>query len=195
MNNTITKTTESPKPIIFNKIIEDLPGGVLLARTDLPTTAEEVGEGTLIAEDATTKGLYHVAKTAVVQEALAGAATALKVKKNHLFVVGDFISNGIASTEITAIVTTNADYDLLTLTAQLSASTTPIDTVLIQGGSEVATGAVAKYTPDSVLGNTLDVTLANPTGSAIVRGSVREDVLPYAVHSTQKTALNLIRFA
>lgn len=195
MNTQITKVSGVVYPPVFDNIIEDVTGGVVIDTADIPTGVEFLEAGVLLAEDSSTAGKYHICKTAKVYEAVTLNTKVIKVFKNHLFKVGDLLSNGVVSTAITAIVTTNADYDSITVTATLDASSAvPINTILFQGATVVSTGAVAKYTPDCILGNQVDVTKGNPSGSAIVRGTVRENLLPYFVLTSQKTALSLIRF-
>lgn len=194
MNTQITKVSGVVYPPVFDNIIEDVTGGVLIDTTDIPTGVEFLKAGVLLAEDSSTAGKYHICKTAKVHEAVLAEGTSVKIEKNHLFKKDDFISNGTVSTKITAI-TVGTDYDTLTLTATLDATAAvPVNTILFQGAAEVSTGAVAKYTPDCILGNQVDVIKGNPSGSAIVRGTVRENLLPYFVLTSQKTALSLIRF-
>jgi uncharacterized protein YdbL (DUF1318 family) len=316
MNTQITKEAGVAYPPIFKCVIEDIPGGILFDVDDLPSATEFLEEGVLLAEDGSTSGLFHVCKTAKVYEALAAAGTALKVYKDHLFDVGDFITNGQVSTAITVINTTGSLlYDTLTLTATLDAvEAVPINSILYQaasattnaatastatvedtaedylaianprgntndiivtinqngsdalavtytpstktllirladttaasnnaaavqaairaldqdggvdftdwtatgtgwdggqtaatltdpshrmsGGVEKPAGIAAKYSPSCILANQLDVTVDNPSGSAVVRGTVNESILPYYVHDDQKAALtDRIRFA
>ena len=316
MNMQIVKTSGVVYPPIFKAVLEDIPGGVLFDVDDLPAATEFLEAGVLLAEDGSTSGLFHACKTAKVYEAEAAGGTELKVTKDHLFIVGDFITNGDVSTAITAIdTTTSALYDTLTLTATLDAIiAVPINLVVYQGSSEtsnaptsstcqvtaaatqildiadpmggsngvtvtladagndtlaiaynittrtltisladttasknnvsailalviaqkvlggvdftnwtftsdgwdgnadgdvafvtasdrmvdgveLAARLTALYSPSCILANQIDVSIANPSGSAVVRGTVNESILPYSVHADQKTALtDLIRF-
>ena len=318
MNMQIVKTSGVVYPPIFKAVLEDIPGGVLFDVDDLPTATEFLEAGVLLAEDGSTSGLFHACKTAKVYEALAATGTTLKVTKDHLFIVGDFITNGNVSTAITEIDTTTSTlYDAFSLTAALDAvEAVAINSVLYQGASETSNAATAStatvedtaddfmtitnprgvtndvivtisqnssdalavtytpstktllialanttgasnavatiqtairvlvqsagldftdwtatsagstwgnaqtgatltdpshrmsggvekpsnlpalYDPSCILGNQIDVSVDNPSGSAVVRGTVNESILPYSVHADQKTALTeLIRFA
>jgi len=315
MNIAITKTTGVEYPPVFQKILEDVAGGVTFDVDDLPTAIEFLEEGVMLTEDCSTDGLYHVCKTLKTYAEIAVSAVSITVLKAHLFVVGDFITNGQVSTAITAIdTTTSALYDTITITATLDATeAVPISTVLYQGSSETtntataSTAAVtdeatetltvsnplgntndvvvtiaaagadtmavtytpttkvllialagttasknnaaaiqtairallveggidfsgwtavggtgwdggqtgdtltdptnrmadgiakplnmpAKYTPEVMSGNQMDVEIANPSCSGVVRGTVTEALMPYFATAAQKTSLNLIRF-
>ncbi len=127
------RTDETPEKPVFLAIHEDKPGGITIASDDLPTTLKTLGAGTTVGKDGVTAGLFRVVKTAEVYETVNG--TSVKVKKNHVFIVGDFIADDEVSTAITAIDTTNALYDLLTVTTAMNAT---VGDVLVRGLSEVA---------------------------------------------------------
>ena len=144
MSLQITKETGTVYNPVFQNIIEDIPGGISFTVADLKALTEEVKAGAVIGEDGSTAGKYHLIKTAAMQAAAVAGAVELKVEKNHEFVVGDFITNGQVSTEITVITTTHTDYDTITVTATLDAlEEVPIAAVLYQGASETSNAAVA----------------------------------------------------
>lgn len=99
--------------------IADIPAGVTVNVADLGGTLLQ--EGTPVYEGS--GGLYGVLKTGkVVTEYVNG--TTLHIAKGHHFKVGDKIANeaGTMYANITAIdKTTNADKDVVTLTAQFAA--------------------------------------------------------------------------
>lgn len=177
----IVKETGTQYDPVFISIFEDIPGGVSFTCADLKTATEEVGAGALVGEDGSTAGKYHLIKTAIMQAAAVATATTLRVEKNHEFVVGDFITNGQVSTEITVIATTETLYDTITITATLDALEEVADeTVLYQGASETsnaATAAVATVedTEDDFLiitsprgvGNAITVTISQAGGDTL----------------------------
>lgn len=99
--------------------IADIPGGVTINVADLGGSLLQEGTPICVGSN----GMYNVLKTAkVVTEYVNG--TSLEIAKGHHFKVGDKIANeaGTMYANITAIdKTTNADKDVLTLTAQFAA--------------------------------------------------------------------------
>lgn len=199
----ITKTTGIVYKPIFLKILEDIPGGVTLSVGDAKAATEEIKAGTLIGEDAVS-GLYHICKSAEVYADGDGEDKTIQVLKNHEFKVDDFICNEENSSKITAIDTTNSDYDIITVT---NGYATIDGEVLYQGTSEglEAADIVQKYIPKGITKYGVALitysksgkkTEANVTVGVVVRGTVKESLLPYPVPIISKTALTaIIRFA
>lgn len=84
-----------------------------------------------------------------------GTTTKLRVAKGHLFAAGDVITkygDGKASPTINTIDTTNADYDVLNLSAGYTDITS--DDVIIEATAigEGVTEASPKYTPNMIVG-------------------------------------------
>ncbi|WP_214228647.1 hypothetical protein [Pedobacter sp. B4-66] len=149
------KRTETRSKLVFITKIEDVPGGVTVAVADLTQAA--VLAGTPIGAD--NNGLYHVVKTAALTADATNTATDYQVKKGHNFKVGDFLAvkTGAKAYAITNIVTSNANYDVISVgtTLGLAVST---GGVLIQANAESATTTSAfKYEPSLVTGNDFDV--------------------------------------
>lgn len=116
---------------VFQKIIETVTGGFKLDKTGL-ADGIVVPAGALMVYDEVTR-LAKVVKNAEVYEAIT-AGTALKVKKGHLFVVGDTMDSVV----IDAIVTTNADYDAVTMHANVTAAVG--DVLASQSVADLSTG-------------------------------------------------------
>jgi len=187
-----SQTTETRTVLVFDKKLEDIPGGVTLAIADLAQAS--VAPGTPVGKDS--NGLYHVVKTAKAQANATNSATAIKVLKGHNFKVGDFLTTatGKIAYAISAITTTNADYDTLTVGTTLGVAITAGD-ILIQAAAE-ATGdtSTQKYTAIGLTGTYLDVVSGdNHLVDVIVRGTVREAAI-VPIHSVIKTSLSHIRF-
>lgn len=116
-------------------------------------------------------------KTAVVAAALGAEGVEITVKKNHLFIVGDIIGDGAKAAAITAIDTSGATTDVITIGAAIGAK---------------AIGAVLAISEEA--GNNKPIRKANalnyadvkldgqPSVSAIYAADeVRRGRLPYAL--------------
>lgn len=172
--------------------LEDIPGGGVIAVTDI--TQASVEEGTPVGVDS--NGLYHVVKTAKITENASNTATAYKVAKGHNFKVGDFLAvkTGAKAYAITEIGTSEDDYDTLTVGTTLGLAVVVGD-VLIQAAAQSATTTSAfKYTPVGLVGTGFDVVSSNNhTSDIVVRGSVKKDLIA-PTGATVQAALPLIRF-
>jgi hypothetical protein len=205
MNLQIRKSQETPYHPIFLKILEDIPGGVTFCVADLKTGTEEIKAGALLGEDGSTAGLFHLVKVAELHADAANDATEYQVKKGHQFKVGDIIATkDVASCKayaISEIDTSNEDYDVLTVGTSLGVAMTAADGVyLIQAAAQDTSGGAfsVKYPAEAILNANLDISGDNPNviAAAVVRGTVKESLLPYPVSDAQKTALtDRIRFA
>lgn len=190
----ITKTADSRYPVVILDVLEFAVGGGTIVAAELPTALTEVLEGMPVRLEA---GLVHVAKTAVLQAQAAANATSIRVTKNHLFIVGDYITNGKVSTAITGITTTQAAYDTIALTATLDAKEViPGSTVLYLGTSATASAATPSVAVvEDIVAATL--TLSDPTGNlngkTVTINAAAGDTL--AVTFTPTTGILLIRLA
>lgn len=187
----ISKDTDTAGKVIFDSILEDWPGGAVLYRSRLKTGTTEIGAGTLLYIN---DGVAQIVKTAAA--ITGGSATAIRVGKNHQFKVDEFImlTSGAKAQKITSITTTEATYDTIAIGTSLG-STPGTGDILVEATAETqGTDSAQKYVANAVLRDTVNVERANPTCSGVVRGSVREDAVPYSVHALDKTALKLIRF-
>ncbi|RHR75548.1 hypothetical protein DWW69_09670 [Bacteroides sp. AF16-49] len=185
------------------KMLEDVVGGGIIARTDLRTALfdgqplDELPPYCIVGKD--TNGGWHVIKTAKVAEAVAEAGKIIKVSKNHLFAVGDFVTAGGALTgasdKITAIDKTNTAYDSITLAATIGAIAK--DAVLVavkakaDAGSAVATVDTSEVT---ITMSKVDLTVANQSCGLMVRGTIEEKNMPFSLDADLKKLMPLIRF-
>lgn len=122
------------------KPLQDFANGVVLHR------------GTLTYVDFDTMSAA-VCKTASV---VAGGTTSKpRVNKGHYFAVGDVVTkagDGASTPSVSAIDTSNADYDVLTLSAAytgLAAGDVLVESEAVSSGT-----ATAKYEPNAVIGAT-----------------------------------------
>lgn len=129
-------------PIRIEQVIAEKPGGGLVENSQFeiaPTTA--VGEK---------DGKFVPIKAYRLVSAAAAADTTIKVEKGSGVAVGDIIAYGKKGVACTAVDTTPADHDLVTVTLGVEI---PNDTVLYQAKAADASKAEPVYAPVYVTGN------------------------------------------
>ena len=171
----ITRQGEERQVRAIIQNLADIPGGVTVAIADL-IPGVPLLDGTPIGKGS--DGLYHVIKTAKVTENAGSSATSYKIAKGHHFKVGDVIAAGVGSAgyAITAINTSNAAYDTVTVGTTLGAATAGATLVL---GAAAGASAALKYTPEAVVGEPKDVIPGdNLWVPAVVIGTVKGSVCP-----------------
>jgi len=187
-----TKLSDTERSLAVEKILEDIPGGCVIEKDDIPTSSSGIKEGTLVGKDSS--GIYHIIKTAKVAVAVSTDDTDIVVYDNNEFKVGDYIgtsASGEASgVAITAIVASGAGRHLLTATWN--------------GPDVAASGLIVqasglghsnyKYEVAGVLTNYCERDKENTGGGVMVRGRVREKLMPYYIDDLLKSKLPLIRF-
>ena len=191
----ITRESDTLYHPVFLKILEDVPGGVIIKNSELPSNLSVLKAGTVLGVATTVAnrdGLYHVAKTFTIHAT--SAAKAVQVKKNHLVKVDDFIANGTRSSKVTAISTSNVAFDTLTVVADMAWT---VGGVGYQGTSEgtAAANIAILIAPIGVSKNNLNVQDANLNNlnvqsSVVVRGSLKESLVEYPLTTAIKTALS-----
>lgn len=186
----------------IEKIIEDVIGGGTVDRAGLRGAVfngkplDELPPLVVVVQNE--NGVYCALKTARLFEAAAEDATSIKVTKNHLFSVGDFVTVGGdlqgASDEITAIDKSNAGYDIITLAATIGAAAK--GSILVQAKDKQAAGnATLPYDGEVVLTmNKVDLTVANQQSGLLVRGTVNESCMPFPIDKGIKALMPFIRF-
>lgn len=184
--------TETGLPLAFDSKIEDVPGGVTVAVTDL--TQSSLAAGTVIGAD--NNGLYHVVKTFKMQANAADDAVTYRVYKGHNGKVGDIISQkpGAKAYGISAIDTSNAAYDVLTVPTTLGVALTAGDVIVQANAVAAGNTSVLKYNPFGLTGTTIDIVAGdNHLVDCVVRGSARLANIP-PISAELKALLPLIRF-
>ena len=190
----IFSSTDAERNLAVECVIEDIPGGGLIMQSDFPSSSTGMKDGALVGID--TNGIYHIVKTAMLVNPIVTAANAMIVYNNHEFKVGDYI--GISASAfasgalITAIAASGAGCDVITMTWAGAA-------VAASGIMVQASGAGLspfKYIPAGITTKPVDVSQAsgNKGTSIMVRGRVRQNIMPYYVDTTIKSLLPLIRF-
>lgn len=148
-------------------------GGFMIDKDSLPVGMKVLPKGAVLAIDASTSKAVFV-KTAVAQADAASSATSLKVKKGHDLVVGD----KIAGSTISAINTSNASYDTLTVGA-LSASVSADDVL----NSDLGDGIVGLNYAPVVIDEAPSCTVT------LQAYDIDESTLPYAINAAIKSGL------
>lgn len=186
----------------IEKIIEDVTGGGTIDRASLRGALfngrplDELPPVVIVMRNES--GVYCALKTARVVEVVAEAATGIKVAKNHLFAVGDFVTAGGelqgASDAITAIDKSNKGYDLITLNATIGAIAK--DVILVAAKDKRAAGSASlPYNGEAVLTMAkVNLTVANQQCGLLVRGTVNQACMPFPVDRGLKVLMPFIRF-
>jgi len=187
----VNKTTGTQYDPVFKQILSDLPGGITLRTGQFRTTTEEARKGTMIAEDATSAGLWNIVKTAKLIHAVASDDTIFYVDPKNELKVGDYVSQAACSGASIAIITTGTVSDAIVITYQLT--TNLASAVLLYGSSTGSSAALYEATSllrDNVRVKDVDLsTLYNITAGAVVRGTVNESALPFFIDTDNKTSL------
>jgi len=179
MSLQIVRETGTVDPPVFQKILEDIEGGVTIATDNLPTDLVYLKAGVPLVAG-TTSGVYRVCKRALSNSTQA-STTLLLVKPGHAFKAGDFLNkelSGAASVStILSITHTSATTDSILVGAAMVLAT---NTVLYQTSAANATTYAGS--PTAILRDTIRIhdnsaavtTLQNLVAGAVVRGTVVE---------------------
>ena len=146
MEVNFTHTPAKPvEPIYIEQVFAEKPGGGVVANPafDVPPTTA-VGKS----------GNQFVAiKAYRLHTAVAAADTSIKIKKGSGVAVGDVIATGKKGVACTAVDTSNADYDIVTVTLGVAVTE---GTVLYQAKAASADAAAPALAPEYVTGNWVD---------------------------------------
>lgn len=157
--------------------LADIPNGVTVKSAEL-VSGSILKEGTAIGKGS--DGLYHVEKTALVVENVAASGTSVKIAKGSHFKVGDFVMSAVngKAYAITAIDTTNATYDTVTIGTAIGAISKDA-IIMLADGEHASSGAAFKFAPKALTGDCYDVeALSNHLVSAVTIGQFKESVIP-----------------
>jgi hypothetical protein len=180
---------------VWQRVYETSQGGFALNTTGLTTLASTavLKAGLPVGFDESTR-TARVVKIAVLHANAANNATVYQVKKGHNFIIGEHMgaTAGSAAYTITAIDTSNADYDAITLGTTLGVALTA-GTGLFQ--SAAAGGSAAAYivTPKGLLYEDLSPS-TDKTVSVVIRGTVYARRIP-TVPTAIRALMPLIIFS
>ena len=184
---------------VFQKILEDVPGGGTLQIDELKAATTWLNKGAPVQYTESTR-VVNLVKTAVLQDDAADDATTYKVEKNHEFKVDDILSAVIGGTAYTidAIDTADPLYDVLTVETTLAVGYSKGD-ILFEAATAVASGSVYKYAAaNGILKDGVKIDQDNTAATAVsmvTRGTVYENRIPFSVSAAMKTALKHIIFS
>lgn len=181
------KTTLNSGVPVYQQRHETAQGGFVLDHSTL-TVGDTVKAGQPVGYNEATRKA-NVVKVAKVYENAGSSATVIKVYKGHHFKVGDYIAKtvGSAAYAITAIDTSNAAYDSITVGTTLGVALTADTDVLFQSSATGASAAAYSVTAKGLVYEDTDVA-AGCSVSVVIRGTVYERRVP-AVPAAVKTAL------
>lgn len=190
----ITTDSQAGRKVVFENVLEDVPGGVALnvTRLDYETAGKEfLPAGTPVYVDVS-------ARTAEVCKSVAGAAsgdaTHLYVAKGHHFKVGDNITDFSQIRAISAIAASGDDYELLTVASGLiytsgkvyaQAATAAASALYEAASSDQA----CLYLPNGLTKNDVYIKNGNADVSVVKMGTAREDALTFPIPDTYQVAL------
>lgn len=193
----VTKKTEYQYMPFIVKELEDIQGGMSIALTDLRKDVDNVPPGAFIGVDS--DGLGHVMKSAALVAVVAADATSLQIGKIHQFVVGDIITSkdiaDVKASTITAIVTTDAEKDVITVNAALGEALAIGENIIAVKEVDAVGGAsVLKYAPVGISKREIDITGSHADVGVLVRATVSVANLAFGAPKAFKDTLPLIRF-
>lgn len=155
----ITSSSFGGRNVVFDNILEDIPGGVNLDKTRLKTGTTYLKAGTLVNVNKSTR-VAELVKTAKV--ITGGDGDSIRVAKTHQFVAGEYVSDGLVAQAISSIITTEDDYDTLELGGSLVKYVA--DTVIYEVKSTATLGKFASAVVEDTAEHTL--TIYDPTGAS-----------------------------
>lgn len=151
MAMTVQRRKDTKVPRVFMHKVADIRGGVSVKTSELG--GDYLHEGAVLS--AADNGICHVVKIADVVEQAETAATTIKVKKGHNFVIGNIVmaNEGKKAYEITGIDTSGSKtFDTITIKTALG-EIIPIGGFLIEAKAEsTTTTSTLKYVPQSMVG-------------------------------------------
>ena len=175
---------------IFQRDHENAQGGFTLDIAGLIYGAK-VPEGTLMGFDESTRKA-KVLKVAEVFENALATATEVKIKKGHLFIVGDFIgkNEGAGAFAINAIDKTSTDYDTLTLATTLGVALSSGD-ALFQSSASGESACTYAVKAQGLLYQEVKAEVNTPC-SVTIRATVYERRIPVVPLEVKALLPNII---
>lgn len=187
MGMQISKTAVSSGiPIWQGDFIETAQGGFTLDAGNR-SKGDTLKAGTILGYDESTRKASEVVVLVLTADAT-DSATKYKVKKGHGAKVGTNVTakQGGAAYAISAIDTSNDDYDEITVGTTLGVALSTGDT-LFESSATGATAGAFKVSPKGLLKEDLTIT-ANDDVAVVIRGTVYENRIP-AVPDDAKSLL------
>ncbi len=159
------KDAGKAEPIYIESVIAEVAGGMLVANPsyDLkPSTALSVGSD----------GKLEPIKAYRLVADVASDATSIKIAKGSGIAQGDAIGKGKKAVACTAVDTSNAEYDLVTVTLGVSCKA---GEVLYEASSASASSATPKGTAKFILGDYVFAGEGDKLAKVLVGGTLRKE--------------------
>lgn len=185
----ITKNTITGKKVIFESILDEVPGGVSLVVADLDYLVHNANVDKRYLPAGTPVYVDIAARTATVCKstvALTGsAAQAIRVPKLNHFKVAELLNDGVTSAAITSITTTVATYDTIAVDAALIYA----EGTKYMEGTASGTDAVPYLSPNGLTKNDVYMEEGNADVGVVTIGTAREAALSFPVNTIYKKSL------
>lgn len=184
------KTSYSSGIPVFQTVLETAQGGFSINATNLVAGAT-IPQGSVMGYDEVNR-VARPLKTMTVYEDASNSATAIKVYKNHVLKTGDYVAKtvGGAAYAASAIDTSNAAYDVITVGTTLGVALTAGD-VLFQSSATGASAAAYVVTPKGLLYEPAIVGV-DQSCSVVIRGTIYARRAPGATAAIQALMPNII---
>lgn len=179
------------------KELEDLPGGGSLKMATLDKSKGSIAPGFFVGKEKTT-GLLVLLVAGVLTEAAANTAKTFKVKKHTQLKVGMFVAGDAAGSKayaITAIDTTNADYDVITVGTALGVALAAGDTLYeVKAEDTIGDKGELQATPIGVAKNEIDLSKNHADTGVSLRGTYTVATMAFGAPKAFTKHLPLMRF-
>ena len=189
----ITTGSITGKKVVFESILDEIPGGVSLpvTRLDYLTSGKEyLKAGTPVYVDIATR-IAQVCKTVVADTV--GDATHLYVANGHHFKVGDSITDYSFVRVISAIAASGTEHQSITVPSGLIyAAGTVYGQAATGAGSgyiDATPSASLLYRPNGLTRDDVYIKDGNADVAIVKMGTVRGDALDYPLSAIDKIAL------
>ncbi len=202
---TITATLNPINQIATGAVLYQGSSETVAGATPATATVEDAVDDTLTVTSP--RGVGNGIKIAIAQAAGDTLAVSYDMSTNTISIdlANSTASNNTAA-NIQAAIRALGNYEGIDFTdwecsaggswdSATTGGTLTIAEAYMTGGIEAGADIEPKYIPEAILGTDVDVTKANPVGSAIVRGTVIENLMPYPVAEIHKENLKFVRFA
>ena len=185
----IVENDISGKKVIFESILDEIPGGVSLKVANLDYTTKNTNVDKRFLPAGTPVYVDYSARTADVAKsstALASStSTGIKVAKNNHWKVADIFNDGITSATISSITTSVAGYDTINVDAALVYA---LGTEYCEG-SVTGTSTALEYSPNALTKSEVWIYDGNADVAVVTIGSVREDALTFPINALLAASL------
>ncbi len=161
---------EPVQPIVFEQVFAEKPGGGLVANPD-----HDVPVGTAVGKDS--QGVFQPIKGFVLAKAVASGDTAIQIAKGSGVKVGDVIATGKKAVKCTAVNTSNAAYDEVTVSLGIEL---PAGKVLFQAKAASADAAEPIYTPEYLTGDPVLAGKGDQPVKLVNGANIRKETAPVA---------------